>query len=115
MRPEFSPDAQPERFVSEFRGYDKPERDDTAVVLCHFSPAGFRRPAENARRVVSDMREAGIPVYPVELVRPGRKQELVNPHLVVAAESVMFHKENLLRIPQLGRKDHRGRHRQVMA
>jgi hypothetical protein len=98
MKPELSPDAFPERFVSEFRGYARPGREDTAVVLCHFSPAGFRRPAENARRVVSDMREAGIPVYPVELVRTGGKQELVNPHLVAEAESVMFHKENLLNI-----------------
>jgi hypothetical protein len=98
MRPELSPDAHPERFVSQFAGYSEPERDDTAVVLCHFSPAGFRRPAENARRVVSDMREAGIPVYPIELVQGGRRQEIVNPHLVVEADSVMFHKENLLNL-----------------
>lgn len=98
MRPELSPDAFPERFVSEFRGYSRPNSDDLAVVLCHFSPAGFRRPAENARRVISDMREAGIPVYPIELVRPKGKQELVNPHMVVEAESAMFHKENLLNL-----------------
>lgn len=98
MKPELSPDAYPERFVSEFRGYSKPHRDDTAVVLCHFSPAGFRIPLDNARRVVSDMRQAGIPVYAAELVHPGRSHGLVNPELVVSAKSFMFHKENLLNL-----------------
>lgn len=98
MRPELSSDAFPERFVAEFKGYSRPKSDDLAVVLCHFSPAGFRRPAENARRVVADMKEAGIPVYPIELVRKGCTQELINPYMVVEADSVMFHKENLLNI-----------------
>lgn len=98
MRPELSPDAYPERFVSEFRGYSKPSRSDTAVVLCHFSPAGFRRPAENARRVIADMRAADIPVYAAELVYPGRKGDLVDPDLRASADSFMFHKENLLNL-----------------
>lgn len=98
MRPELSSDALPEKFVYDFRGYSKPSKDDTAVVLCHFSPAGFRRPAENARRVVADMREAGIPVYAAELVYPGRKPDLVDPDLRVSAVSYMFHKENLLNL-----------------
>lgn len=93
-----SPDAFPERFVSDFTGYSRPSSDDLAVVLCHFSPAGFRRPAENARRVVADMRAAGVPVFPIELVGRGGLQELVNPFMVVESESVMFHKENLLNI-----------------
>jgi hypothetical protein len=102
MRPELSSDAFPERFVSEFSGYSRPSRDDTAVIVCHFSPIGFRRPAENARRVVSDMRESGIPVYSIELVHEGRKPELVDPDLRVSARSFMFHKENLMNL-MLGR------------
>lgn len=98
MRPQLSSDAFPERFVSSFKGYRSPARDDTAVLLCHFSPAGFRRPAENARRVISDMRDAGIPAYAIELVHPGRKGDLTNPEMRVSSESFMFHKENLLNI-----------------
>lgn len=98
MRPELSPDAFPERFVAEFKGYSKPSRDDTAVVLCHFSPVGFRRPAENARRVVSDMRESGIPVFSIELVHEGRSPDLVDPDLRVSSRSFMFHKENLMNL-----------------
>lgn len=98
MRPSLSTDATPERFVSNFRGYLKPTKGDTAVVICHFSPAGFRRPAENARRVVSDMREAGVPIYAVELLRPGRKPDLVSPEMTVSSDSVMFHKENLMNL-----------------
>lgn len=96
MRPALSPDASPKGFVSGFRGYSRPSRRDTAVVLCHFSPAGFRRLAENARTVVSDMRGSGIPVYSVELVHPGRGPSLEDPDLTVRSGSYMFHKENLM-------------------
>lgn len=98
MIPALSPDAYPERFVSDFKGYRRPTRRDTAVALCHFSPVGFRRPAENARRVVADLKESDIPVYSVELVRKGRKSDLVSSDLEVSADSFMFHKENLLNL-----------------
>ena len=90
-------DSIPEKFVKDFKGYSPPTRKDAAVLVCHFSPAKFRRPSENARQVVRDMRAASIPVFSIELSHSGR-EELEDPTLRVSSESIMFHKENLLNI-----------------
>lgn len=98
MKPSLHPDAFPVGFVSDFRGYTKPSRQDIAVLVCHFSPAGFRKPLENAKRVVADMRQAGIPIYSAEMSYEGHKRGLVDPDLSVKCSSFMFHKENLLNL-----------------
>jgi hypothetical protein len=75
--------------------YAEPTRRDTAVVMAFFRPAEFRRPLENARRVLEDMRAAGIPLFVCELLYPGQEPVLPSPSLVLQAKAPMFHCENL--------------------
>jgi hypothetical protein len=78
-----------------FSGYSRPKRSDIAVVVGFFSPAGFLTPIHNARRVLADLRGAGIPVFLTELLYPGQSPQLTGHAQILSAASPMFHCENI--------------------
>jgi hypothetical protein len=73
--------------------YATPTRNDIAVIVPFFSPAGFAQPLHNLRRVLGDLAAAGIPYYLAEMVYD---EPLTSPpHTLFYSKSPMFHKENL--------------------
>lgn len=78
--------------------YDVPTRDDLAVCLCYFSYCRYQKPLANLLAVLQDLRQAHIPYYAIELLYPNQTSVVPNPHKVVHAQTVMFHKENLYNV-----------------
>jgi len=89
-----SPCVEPLALES-FVPYAAPTASDIAVVMAFFRPVEFQKPLENAKRVLADMRAAGIPVFVCELLYPGQESVLPSPSLVLRAKAPMFHCENL--------------------
>jgi hypothetical protein len=75
--------------------YATPTRDDLAVCICYFSYCRYKKTLRNILTVLQDLREANIPHYVIELLYPNQTSVVPNPHKIVHAETVMFHKENL--------------------
>lgn len=75
--------------------YNIPTCSDTAVCLCFFSPAGFKRPKENFLYVYKLLTNAKIPTFTIECVIGNQTPLLENPTLQVRSESCLFYKEQL--------------------
>ena len=72
-----------------------------AVVLCYFSPAGYRLPAQHFQTVVQTLHAQDVPLAVAQAVLPGQDPQPVPaavPQLVLQTESVLWHKERLWNI-----------------
>lgn len=88
----------PVDFVENFRGYHQPLCTDTAAVICYFNACEYKTPLANALKVVGDLRQAGIPLYLVELCYGDQPGAMPEPTMRLRARSWMFHKENLFNV-----------------
>lgn len=70
---------------------------DTYVVMCFFSPMGFKKPVENIRYNITRLKEAKIPYVLIELLYPDQSQQIED-SIIVKASSIIFSKENLWNI-----------------
>lgn len=69
-----------------------------AVVLCYFSPAGYRLPAQHFQTVVNTLHAQDVPLCVAQAVLPGQEPQPVPaavPQMVLKTESVLWHKERL--------------------
>ncbi len=81
-----------------------PLRGDTAVIACHFNPAGYNRPRANLARFLIGMAEVWAPVFMAELAFYGQPFQTPacdrTAHFRAGKEAVLFHKERLLNIAE---------------
>jgi len=76
--------------------YIEPTVDDTAVLICFFNPARFKRILNNALYIISILKQYEIPYYCVECVFKDFAPQIPDATLVVQSNSYMFYKELLL-------------------
>jgi hypothetical protein len=76
--------------------YIEPTVDDTAVLLCFFNPARFKRILDNALYIISVFNHYSIPYYCIECVFNEQTPQIPNATVVVRSNSYMFYKELLL-------------------
>lgn len=81
-----------------------PLRGDTAVIACHFNPAGYRTPRANLGRFLCGMAEVGAPVFLAELAFYGQPFQTPEcdrtAHFRAGKEAIMFQKERLLNMAE---------------
>lgn len=73
---------------------------DLAVCLAFYNPANRKRPLQNFLYCYLKIKNAGVPIYIIELTYEGREPELLNiPNTFqVKSNSYLFHKDNLWNI-----------------
>lgn len=70
-------------------------------MLCYFSPAGYRLPAQHLQTVVQTLNAQGVPLCVIQARYQGQQAEPVPsaiPQAVLDTESLLFHKERLWNI-----------------
>jgi hypothetical protein len=77
--------------------YEKPKKDDMAVVFAFFNYTGSSRLIMNYLYTVEKMKTAKIPIFTIELVIEGDKPCIKDAYHVYG-KSYLFQKENLYRI-----------------
>jgi len=77
--------------------YNKPERNDLAVLLVFFDYIGSARILINYLFMVEKLKLADIPVFTLELVIHGKKPK-IHDAMHVYGSSYLFQKEHLLRL-----------------
>lgn len=87
--------------MSDHPAFDHEPTDDWAILLCHFNPAGFRRPVHNLGAMLDWSHGNRLPVYAAELsfhdaapVLPQAHSHIL--HFRLCESGVMFQKEALL-------------------
>jgi hypothetical protein len=70
---------------------------DMAICFVYFNPASSKRLLMNYLYVKNHYLTRRLPVYTIELVYKGRERE-ISDSIIVRSDSIMFHKENLIRI-----------------
>jgi hypothetical protein len=78
--------------------YIEPTVQDTAVMICFFNPARFKRILDNALYIISVFKEYNIPYYCIECVFNDHTPQIPDATLVVHSTSFMFYKELLLNL-----------------
>lgn len=83
--------------------YNPPTCTDTAVCMCFFSPAGFKRPKDNFLNVKNLLNTAKIPTFIIECVIGNQIPLLKNPTVQVKSNTCLFYKEHLynLLVPKI--------------
>jgi hypothetical protein len=82
--------------ASAWRGYDRPRRSDTVVVLAYFNPVGYRRPEANLRRMCGELAACGVRTVVAQAYRDAPVTLPAGVECIAyQTDSVMFHKENL--------------------
>jgi len=76
--------------------YIEPTVNDTAVLMCFFNPARFKRILDNMLYIISVFKKYEIPYYCVECVFKDFAPQIPDATLVVHSNSYMFYKELLL-------------------
>lgn len=79
-------------------GYRKPTIRDTAVILCHFNPAGWKTPARLLYETCEMIVAAGVRPIVAEVVQADQMPVTLPDgcrRLIYQSDSVMFYKENL--------------------
>ena len=76
--------------------YIEPTVQDTAVLICFFNPAQFKRILNNALYIISVLKQYEIPYYCIECVFKDLPPQIPDATLVVQSNSYMFYKELLL-------------------
>lgn len=79
-------------------GYRPPTRRDTAVILCHFNPVGWKTPARLLYDTCEMFLAVGVEPVVSEVVMTGATPVALPDgcrRIVYQSDSVMFHKENL--------------------
>jgi hypothetical protein len=76
--------------------YIEPTVNDTAVLLCFFNPAQFKRILNNALYIISVLKRYEIPYFSIECVFNDLPPQIPDTTLVVHSNSYMFYKELLL-------------------
>lgn len=79
--------------------YETPVKNDICVVLCFFSPMGFKKPIQNIQYNIKLLKTANIPHVVIELLYPNQNQNIKN-SIVVRSNTVLFSKENLWNIAE---------------
>lgn len=75
--------------------YNKPQNNDTCVVLSFFNPVNYNSPVYNANIIVNRLLSSKIPLFVTELLYGNQVSRLDYKTQTVFAESVIFSKENL--------------------
>ena len=89
----------PEQVTITIPVYNKPLRDDMAVLLVYFNACSYKKLAQNLLFTYQTLVRAGIPVYLVEHCFPGQVPLMPANGTTIfntKSESYMFYKENLL-------------------
>jgi hypothetical protein len=89
----------PEQVTITIPVYNKPVRDDMAVLLVYFNACSYKKLAQNLLFTYQTLVRAGIPVYLVEHCFPGQVPLMPANGTTIfntSSESYMFYKENLL-------------------
>lgn len=81
-----------------YQKYTTPQIQDMAVCISYFNAGNFKKPLFNLLTVTEDLKLANIPYFVIELLYPGQTSSAPDPHMIVNADSYMFHKENLWNI-----------------
>lgn len=82
----------------DIENYVNPQRNDMAVCICFFSFCNYNNTIRNLLIVLNDLQKAKIPYFIIELLYPKQISIVPNPTIIAHAETVMFHKENLLNV-----------------
>lgn len=75
---------------------------DTAVIACHFNPAGYHAPRANLARFLTGMADVGAPLFMAELAFYGQPFQTPGcartAHFRAGKEAILFQKERLLNL-----------------
>jgi hypothetical protein len=86
--------------VDTHRPYNKPNNQDTCIILSFFNPINYNSPVYNANIVIDKLLSSNIPFFITELLYSDQKSRLNYVTKTVYAESVIFSKENLWNITE---------------
>lgn len=82
--------------------FTAPLTGDTAIIACHFNPAGYERPRANLVQFLNSLSDVGFPVFMAEGSLPGHRRILPECDRVIHAEarSKIWLKESLLNLAE---------------
>lgn len=90
--------------INQHPAFDVPLTGDTAVIFCHFNPAGFNRPRWNMGAFLDWLYSDRIPVFGAELAYHGQDFQLPSTPRVArfraGLEGMLFAKEPLLNLAE---------------
>ena len=75
--------------------YLTPTNSDICVVFCYYNPSNQAVILENTLALESKLKAANIPYFTAELVRDNSESKLLNPTVLVKANSTLLYKESL--------------------